>query len=205
MPHSCSSFVLHTAGQLLCKLWHHSVIHITNFYCKLCITSGTVYIKRYETYTFTVAQCPYLLWSEALQQKINGVLGMHVSEPGLHTYPHLSPALPSKYPGYDFLIIYFGLRTQYFRIHWITLSIEIRLLLLNNTLGPLSIQTQEEGSLRQRNTSLPDYVSWKNVWGSSKEGQWALAISVTTAFLPQKQTTSINPLHFSHWADVKLK
>lgn len=146
---------------------------------------------------------PTVEWSATTKNK--RVLGMHVSEPGLHTYPHLSPALPSKYPGYDFLIIYFGLRTQYVRIHWITLSIAIRLLLLNNTLGPLSIQTQEEGSLRQRNTSLPDYVSWKNVWGSSKEGKWALAISVTRAFLPQKQTTSINPLHFSHWAEVKLK
>lgn len=158
-----------------------------------------------EHILFTVAQLsiPTVEWSNETKNK--RALGMHVREPGFHTYPHLSPALPSKYPGYNFLIIYFGLRTQYFLIHWIPLSIEIRLLLLNNTLGPLSIWTQEEGSLRQRNTSPLDYVSWKNVCGSRKEGQWALVISVTTASLPQKQTASTNPLHFSHWADIKLK
>ena len=50
------------------------------------------------------------------ETKNNRALGMHAREPGLHTYSRLSPALRPKYPGYDFLIICFGLRTQHFLI-----------------------------------------------------------------------------------------
>ena len=206
-PHSWSSFVIHSTAKLLHKLMT-SFIHsqLLNSYCMPHTTSGSVYIKLYETNTFHSSSVfTHLLWRWSIETKDKRTLGMHARKPGLHTYPPLSPALHSKYPGYNFLIIYFGLRTQYFLIHWITQSTEIRLMLLTSTLGPLSIRTQEEGSLRQRSASHPDYLSWKHVWGAIRKA-WELQGFLWLGHSsPKSKTTSINPLHFSHWADIKLK